>query len=64
MKVYPKHDMLVGNLRFTVGQWAKPAIDAKDWAEAARIYRIGLTYLPKDVRLEQNLKAYDQRAKK
>ena len=49
---------------WVLDRWAEPSVNAEDWAEAAKICKVGLTYLPDDSRLKNNLKVFEDRAKK
>lgn len=57
LKVCPKHERLGNNAVVTANDWAKQAIDAKDWDEAIRIYDENLKLFPNSSLLKDN-KAY------
>jgi hypothetical protein len=54
LQTFPMQTAAVKRIRITVDNWAKPAIAAKQWDEAIRIYDIGLDYARDDAHLERN----------
>jgi tetratricopeptide (TPR) repeat protein len=57
----PQQEALAARAVITVNKWAAPAIDAKQWDEAIRIYKIGLEYRPGDRDLQHNLDVCQKR---
>ena len=61
------HDVVTAieanNAVAAVDQWARKSMDKKEWAEAMRIYEIGLKYLPDSSHLKHN-REYCQQQKR
>ncbi len=54
LQAFPMQTTAMKRIRITVDDWAKPAIGAKEWDEAIRIYDIGLEYARDDAHLKRN----------
>jgi tetratricopeptide (TPR) repeat protein len=54
LQVFPMQTAAVKRIRITVDNWARPAIEAKKWDEAIRIYDVGLEYARDDAHLRRN----------
>src|SRR5262249_31997788 len=61
---FPKCELLANNGVVVVNQWAKTAMERRDWKEAVRIYRAGLKHLPNNDALQRGLQFCEEQMQK